>query len=141
MNDRLSEFGYTFQIKIITCLIKDKQFLQQINDILKESYFENESNQFLVSTIKDYFIKYKSQPTAEVLKVKISEITDEVLKKSIVSNVKDAYRYLDSADLDFVMEQTLDFCKNKVLKNAIVDSVELLKHGKYDEIKSKIVCL
>tara|TARA_R110002051_G_scaffold1671_2_gene9458 strand:+ start:2376 stop:3725 length:1350 start_codon:yes stop_codon:yes gene_type:complete len=138
MNDRLSEFGYTFQIKIITCLIKDKQFLQQINDILKDSYFENESNQFLVSTIKDYFIKYKSQPTAEVLKVKISEITDEVLKKSIVSNVKDAYRYLDSADLDFVMEQTLDFCKNKVLKNAIVDSVELLKHGKYDEIKSKI---
>ena len=41
MKDRLSEFGYTFQIKIITCLIKNKQFLQQINDILKDSYFEN----------------------------------------------------------------------------------------------------
>ena len=67
--------------------------------------------------MKFYFIKYKSQPTAEVLKVKISEITDEVLKKSIVSNVKDAYRYLDSADLDFVMEQTLDFCKNKIFIN------------------------
>ena len=52
MSDRLSEFGYTFQIKIITCLLKNKEFLQQINDILDDSYFENESNQFLVSTIK-----------------------------------------------------------------------------------------
>ena len=123
MSDRLSEFGYTFQIKIITCLLKSKEFLQQINDILHEEYFENESNQFLVSTIKEYFMQYKSMPTAEVMKVKISEITDDVLKKSVVSNIKDAYKYLESQDLDFVMEQTLDFCKNKVLKNAIIDSV------------------
>tara|TARA_R100000322_G_scaffold156214_1_gene115652 strand:+ start:906 stop:2255 length:1350 start_codon:yes stop_codon:yes gene_type:complete len=138
MSDRLSEFGYTFQIKIITCLLKSKEFLQQIQDILDVSYFENESNQFLVSTIKEYFEKYKTQPTAEVMKVKISEISDDVLKKSVVSNIKDTYKYLESEDLEFVMEQTLDFCKNKVLKNAIIDSVELLKSGKYDAIKNKI---
>ena len=138
MSDRLSEFGYTFQIKIITCLLKNKNFLQQVQDILDVSYFENESNQFLVSTINEYFIKYKTQPTAEVMKVKISEISDEVLKKSVVSNIKDAYKYLQSEDLEFVMEQTLDFCKNKVLKNAIMESVELLQSGKYDAIKTKI---
>jgi archaellum biogenesis ATPase FlaH len=118
--------------------MKHKNFLQQINDILEDSYFENESNQFLISTIKEYFREYKSQPTAEVMKVKISEINDEVLKKSVVSNIKDAFRYFDSQDLEFVMEQTLDFCRNKVLKNAIVESVDLLKLGKYDAIKNKI---
>jgi len=138
MSESLVKYGTSFQSKIISSLLTDVKFTKQIIDILEVSYFDTDSNKFLVKSIKDYFSKYKSQPTAEVLKVKISEITDEVLKKSIVSNVKDAYRYLDSADLDFVMEQTLDFCKNKVLKNAIVDSVELLKHGKYDEIKSKI---
>ena len=55
-------------------------------------------------------------PTAEVMKVKISEISDEVLKKSVVANIKDAYKYINSEDLEFVMEQTIDFCKNKVLK-------------------------
>jgi len=138
MSDRLSEFGYTFQIKIITCLLKSKEFLQQINDILEDSYFENESNQFLVSSIKEYFVKYKSQPTAEVLKVKISEIKDDVLKTSVIANLKDAFKYLESQDLEFVMEQTLDFCKNRVLKHAIMDSVELLAAGKYDAIKAKI---
>ena len=138
MSDRLSEFGYTFQIKIITCLLKNKEFLQQIDDILEPDYFENESNQFLVKVIKDYFRKYKTQPTAEVLKVKISEITDDVFKKSIVANVKDTFKYIDSQDLEFVMEQTLDFCKNKVLKQAIIDSVELLNSGNYDAIKAKV---
>jgi len=138
MSDRLSEFGYTFQIKIITCLLKNKEFLQQIDDILEPEYFENESNQFLVTVIKDYFRKYKTQPTAEVLKVKISQITDDVYKKSIIANVKDTFKYVDSQDLEFVMEQTLDFCKNKVLKHAIMDSVELLSAGKYDAIKAKI---
>ena len=138
MSDRFTEFGYTFQIKIITCLLKSKEFLQQINDILEDSYFENESNQFIVSTIKEYFREYKSQPTAEVLKVKISEITDGVLKASVIGNVKDALKHLDSQDLEFVMEQTLDFCKNRVLKHAIMESVELLSAGKYDAIKAKI---
>ena len=138
MSDRLSEFGYTFQIKIITCLLKNKEFLQQIDDILEPEYFENESNQFLVTVIKDYFRKYKTQPTAEVLKVKISQITDEVYKKSIIANVKDTFKYVDSQDLEFVMEQTLDFCKNKVLKQAIMDSVELLNSGNYDAIKAKV---
>ena len=97
MSDRLSEFGYTFQIKIITCLLKNKEFLQQIDDILEPEYFENESNQFLVTVIKDYFRKYKTQPTAEVLKVKISQITDEVYKKSIIANVKDTFKYVDKS--------------------------------------------
>ena len=92
----------------------------------------------MVKVIKDYFRKYKTQPTAEVLKVKISEITDDVFKKSIVANVKDTFKYVDSQDLEFVMEQTLDFCKNKVLKQAIIDSVELLNSGNYDAIKAKV---
>ena len=55
MTDRLSEFGYTFQIKIITSLLKNKDFLQQIVDILDPEYFENEANKTLVDIIKKSF--------------------------------------------------------------------------------------
>ena len=34
MTDRLSSYGYAFQIKVITSLLTDKSFLQQISDIL-----------------------------------------------------------------------------------------------------------
>jgi len=138
MSDKFTEFGYTFQIKIITSLFKDRAFLQQIIDILNEDYFENEANQYIVSTIKKYFMEYKSSPTAEVMKGEISGITDASLRESIVSNLKEAYKHLDAADLDYIKEKTIDFCKNQEIKKAILGSVELLKIGKYDAIKTKI---
>ena len=59
MSDRLSDFGYNFQIKFIASLFSDRDFLQQIIDILEPSYFEAEANKFIVKTIKEYFLKYK----------------------------------------------------------------------------------
>ena len=37
----ISEFGYSFQVKFIVCLITDKLFLEQIVDILDEKYIYN----------------------------------------------------------------------------------------------------
>ena len=39
------------------------------------------------------------------------------------------------SDLEFVKQETLGFCKNQVLKAAIVNAVDLLEQKKYDEIK------
>ena len=138
MSDRLSDFGYNFQIKFIASLFSDRTFLQQIIDILDPSYFEAEANKFIVKTIKNYFLKYKQAPTMEVMKVKIQEIENEVLAKTVVENLKDSFRFLEASDLDFVKEESLKFCKNQKLKRAILESVDMLKAGEFDSIKTKI---
>jgi len=138
MSDRLSDFGYNFQIKFIASLFSDRAFLQQIMDILEPSYFEAEANKFIVETIKDYFLKYKQVPTTEVMKVKIQDIENEVLAKTVVENLKDSFKFLEASDLDFVKEESLKFCKNQKLKRAILESVDMLKAGEFDSIKTKI---
>ncbi len=138
MTDRLSEYGYNFQIKVLASLFKDKSFLNQVIDILETSYFESEANQFIIDVIREYFQQYKTSPSMEVLKVKISEIENDVLKEMVVDQIKQIWKHLESDDLEFVKEKTLEFCKNQRLKSAIMDSVNLLKNGKYDEIKLKI---
>ena len=37
---------------------------------------------------------------------------------------------IDATDLEFVKQETLGFCKNQVLKGAIVDAVDLLEQKK-----------
>ena len=138
MTDRLSSYGYSFQIKVIASLFTDKSFLQQISDILSPKYFESDANNWLVSTILDYHKEYKSSPTLEVIKVKTQELDHEVLKQQVVQHMKDAWKYIEAEDLPFIKQQALDFCKNQEIKKAILSSVELLKHGQYEEIKSKI---
>jgi len=136
MTDRLSSYGYAFQIKVITGLLVDKSFLQQISDILSPKYFESEANNWIVETILDYQKEYNASPTLEVMKVKLEKVEQDVLKDQVVAHLKDAWKYTESSDLEYIKDQAMDFCKNQEIKKAILGSVELLKNGDYDGIKA-----
>jgi replicative DNA helicase len=136
--DRFTQYGKTFQLKIIAALLKDKTFLQQIYDILIPEYFDSEANVWIVDTIMKYYPEYKQVPTLEVFKVKALELTNETLKLSIVESLKDILRYVEAEDLEFVKGECINFCKNQCIKKAIIESVDLLKTGAYDNIKKKI---
>ena len=138
MTDRLSSYGYSFQIKVITSLLTDKGFLQQISDILIPEYFESDANEWIVQTILDYHKEYKTTATLEVMKVKLQNVDNDVLTTQIKEHLKDAWKYSESDDLTFIKQQALDFCKNQEIKKAILSSVELLKIGRYDDIKVAI---
>ena len=134
----LTQFGVNFQLKIISSLLDDKKFFQTILDILEPDYFDSDANKWLVKTFRTYYLEYKSIPTLEVMKVKIDEIENEVLKVTTVDNLKEAWRFRESTDLEFVKNETIEFCKNQVIKSAIMNSVDLLERGKYDDIKKLI---
>ena len=138
MSESLVKYGTGFQSKIITSLLVDSKFIKQIVDILEISYFDSDSNKFLIKSIKDYFGKYKTNPTMEAIKVLIDDVENDVLKTAIIDSLRNAWQHRESNDLEFVKEKTLEFCKNQVVKNAIMESVELLETQKYDEIKTII---
>tara|TARA_R100001591_G_scaffold30210_2_gene41081 strand:+ start:944 stop:2179 length:1236 start_codon:yes stop_codon:yes gene_type:complete len=100
--------------------------------------FENEANNFIVDSILNYFHEYKSAPSLEVMKVKVSEIENDLLKKTVVESLKESWLYVNSDDLDFIKEQAITFFKNQNIKKAIIESVELLKVNDFDRIKGKI---
>ena len=138
MTDRLSEYGYGFQVKVIAAMFTDRSFLQQIADIIQPDYFESDANSWLLEIIIAHFHEYKTPPSKDVLKVKVTEIGDDVLKTAILEQLKEVFRFMESDDLSFVKDEILKFCKNQEIKRAIMDSVGLLKMGNYDEIKNKI---
>ena len=137
-SENFNQFGPTFQSKIISSLLSDNKFIQTISDILEPVYFDSDANKWLTREISKYFMEFRKAPTLEVLKIKITQMDDEILKVSVVENLKEAWRNIESTDLEFVKQETLGFCKNQVLKGAIVDAVDLLEQKKYDEIKTII---
>jgi len=135
MSESLIKYGTSFQSKIISSLLTDVKYTKQIVDILEVSYFDTDSNKFLVKSIKDYFIKYKSQPTMESIKIMVDDIDNDVLKVAIVDSLRGAWQHREDPDLEFVKEKSIEFCKNQIVKGAIMQSVELLETQQYDEIK------
>ena len=138
MSETLTQFGTSFQSKIIASLMSDIKFVQTISDILEPDMFDSDSNKWLVKSIREYFYEYKKQPTLEVVKYKIDEIDNDVLKSGVVEKLRDVWKNIEATDLEFVQSETLDFCKNQTLKSAILESVDMLENKNYDGIKTLI---
>ena len=119
-------------------MIRDKAFLQQIHDIIDPKYFSSDSSQWIAHTVMDYFTQYKSQPTLEVLKVNLDQVDEGLMRTTVVENLKEVFKFMDAEDLEFTKDKTIEFCKNQKIKAAILQSVQLLQSGKYDEIKLTI---
>lgn len=133
--NNLKKFGSEFQVKCISGILSDKTFLERLSDIIDPTSFESDAHQWIVKETVSYFLEYKNLPTISVFKVKVDSLENELLKKSVVDQLRNVYQKITDSDLQFVKEQFLEFCKNQKLKNAIIESIDLLKVGKYEQIK------
>lgn len=138
MQDSLADYGHSFQTKVITILLSDKAFLQQVSDIIEPYYFESQATSWLVEKILSYNNIYKNTPTAEVLKSEVLSIEDPTLKASVIKTLTDIKSNKNSTDSEYIKSIVLQFCKNQKMKGAILDSVDLLKSGNFELIKKKI---
>jgi hypothetical protein len=136
--DNLKKFGSEFQTKCIASLVSDKAFLERIMDILAPEYFESDANKWIVDETCKYFLQYKDVPTLTVYKVRTDVIENEVLKKSVVDQLRNIFLKVSDSDIRYVKETFLEFCKNQRLKNAMLQGVEFLKLGDYESIRSEI---
>jgi replicative DNA helicase len=136
--DTLSKYGQSFQAKVISALLTDKTLLDTLNEIIHKKFFESEANKWIVTEIKDYYDEYKTAPTLDVFKVKVSNIENGSLAKSVVEQLKVVYTQVGKEDLQYVKDEFSSFCRNQNLKEVIVQSVDLLKAGNYDRIKELV---
>lgn len=133
--DTLTKYGKSFQSKIIISLLTNKEFLDQIFDLLTGDFFDSDADKEILRIIEEYYAKYKIYPSLEVFKVSIGKLHNDVLKVSVKDRLREIYSHSKATDLAFVQTEFLEFCKNQKIKTAIIDAVDLLKRGDYDRIK------
>lgn len=134
----LTEFGHSFQTKTLSALVFDHNFLQQVHDLVSEEYFDNEATKWITKVIVSYYEQYKTNPTLEVFKVKLSETANDVLKVAVKDQLKQILENKNAHDLDFVKDKFLAFGKNQSLKKAIINSVDLIPMEDYEGIRHLI---
>lgn len=135
----LAKYGTSFQLKVITLLLTDYSFINQIHDVLQEKIFDDKSNAALWRLIKEYFIKYSKIPTIPALKVLIVDnVESEIGRLAIVENLKAAYRFVNADDLQFVRDNIIDFCRSQHVKEALIYSGKLARENNFESIVSII---
>ncbi len=133
----LSKYGHDFQVKVLSSLLTHKNFLVNIHDIISEEYFENSAHKWAIKEVLNYYDKYHTTPSLETLKIELQKVDNEVLQIAIKEQLKIAYISSDD-DLEYVKEEFTNFCRNQQLKRALMTSVDLLKAGDFDGIRSLV---
>ena len=136
--DTLSKYGQSFQSKVVSALITDNKFLDTISEITTPKFFENDANKWIISEILSYHEQYRKPPTLDVFKSELSKVDNEVLKKTVVEQLRHVFTQIGNVDLDYIKDEFTNFCINQNLKGVILQSVDLLQAGSYDRIKDLV---
>ena len=130
----LQQYGISFQIKVLSSLLKHREFLQNINDILDTEMFDNPAHKWIVGETLRYYYKYHTTPSIDSLLAEVKKIDNDVLKVSVAEQLKEAFKATND-DREYVEQEFSTFCKNQQIKKAILNSVSMLEKGQYDDIK------
>jgi len=133
----LQQYGKGFQLKVLGSLLTDKTFLLNVRDVLHDFYFDADSHKWIINEITNYFDKYHTNITMDVLKVELQKLDNEVLKVALKEELRNSYE-ASQDDLDYIQEEFTTFCKNQEMKNAILNSADLLKDGDFDGIRNQV---
>ena len=133
----LNSYGKAFQLKVLGSLLTDKGFLLNVRDVLYDDYFDADTHKWIVNQIISYFEKYHTNITMDVLKVELQKLDNDVLQTAVKEELRNSYQ-ASQDDLDYVQEEFTTFCRNQEMKNAILNSADLLKEQDYDGIRNMI---
>ena len=134
---KLEDYGPTFQLKVINALLKNKNFLLNMRDMIDPVYFTHPGHKWIIEETLKYFDKFHTTLTLDSLKIEVKKIDNDILQTAVKEQLKLIYT-TQYDDQEYVEEEFSNFCKNQLLKNALLESVDLLKHGHYDDIRLMI---
>ena len=134
---KLSQYGKSFQLKVLGALLTDKKFLLNTRDLLRSEYFDSDAHKWILETSMKYFDKYHTTISLEALKIEMQKVENDILQTAVKSELRGCYE-ASQDDLEYVEREFTTFAKNQELKAALLDSAELLNQGDFDGIRQKI---
>ena len=111
---------------IIKNLIQNETYTRKVIPFIKSEYFTESSEKLVFEEIVNYFDKYTKSPTVEALLINLDNVTskgDAIVKssKQLIGNIE-----TDDTPLDWLIDETEKWCKDRAIYIAVMDSIEVL---------------
>jgi len=134
-----SRYGKAFQEGLVQLILEDRAFADQITEVLDINFLELEYLRVFVSKLMRYRHKYGNHPSSQALLTifKTEDIGDEVAEKQLFEFCN-RIEVNEITDGEYIKEVSLEFCRKQKLKEAMMESVNLLQACSFDEI-SKVI--
>ena len=118
INDRV-------EVLILKNLIFDETYCRRVLPFVKEEYFTDDVEKTLFLKISSFILKYDSLPTKEALLISVSN--DDKLTEYVETALKEIITAFEPSVVEpnWLIEQTEEWCKDKAIYNALLNSIKI----------------
>ena len=107
-------------------LIHNEEYSRKVLPFIKEDYFSDRLERLLFKEIYRFITKFNALPTKEALSIEINDskdITEDEYKKitDIIATLNP-----EKINLDWLVETTEKFCKDRAIHNAILGGIQII---------------
>ena len=111
---------------ILSNLFHNEDFTRKAMPFIESDYFTNSDESILFGEIEKFVENYKNLPTKDTILIELNsrkDLTEEQLKnlKLLVAGTND-----DKADLQWLLDSTEKWCKDRAVHNAVLSGIKIL---------------
>ena len=121
---------------ILKNLIHNEEYSRKVLPFLSEDFFDDETERTLYSTINKHVEEYNRLPTEEVLKITLDDLTNQNLYENCLEYMKELGK--SEIDNEWLVDKTEEFCQEKAVHNAIMDSIRIIDGSDKEKTKGAI---
>lgn len=117
----------TIETTILKNLVHNEDYMRKVFPFLKDAYFTNTPDKLVYGLVKSFIEKYNKTPTVEALEIALfNSGTQEALFKEASDILKELGKY-EKSDMQWLVDETEKFCKDKAVYNAILQSIGIME--------------
>jgi replicative DNA helicase len=135
------QFSENIQRGIIYLLKSDKDFYLQIINLVKADYFEFPTHSTIFTVVQDYYEKYKTLPNDDFIEQQVKGKKDSQVALSEYSDELVYINKMDKSSLhahDYFLDLIETFAKREAMKDAIKQSLVLIKEDRIEETEALV---
>ena len=116
----------TIELTTLSNLVANEAYCRKVLPFLKSTYFDIKEQRIIFEGIHNVVDKYKKVPTKISLEIEVEQRKD--LTETEHSKIVEIIKTLNSTDvdIDWLLDTTEKFCKDKAIYNAIVEGISII---------------
>ena len=118
--------------------IYTEDYTRRVLPFLKSEYFQDQVESVLFKEIDDFITKYNGLPTKETLLIELNkkENIPEQVYENLTVYVNDIS--FEKKDMQWLIDSTEEFCQERAVYNAIMESISIIEGRSKDQDKGGI---
>ena len=130
-----------FELVLLEALLFREDFYKKVIPFIKNEYFHRKPVQMMYTCIHDFVMQYNTCPSKDAVSICLEK------HKGIAQNEYDeciqmledfSKKSADQHNLEWLVTETENFCKEKALYNGIMESIQIIDGKSKDKIRTAI---